>query len=174
MRKFLRLGQLGGLAGFLIFLSACGHPPPRQIAPGEVNIRKVGRLYTQYTASQKARVGPESLDALKKFAESLDEKTLTSLDLKKEELASVFVSPRDNEPYGIVPKVTPFTAEAVEPKTKGPPKGLPPERGPVSISPPKAVVYEKSGAGGTHLVFFNNGDLRELSSSDFAQVVPNP
>jgi hypothetical protein len=160
----------------LIFISACGHPAPRQIGPGEINIRKVGRLYMSYTGSQKTHVGPESLDALKKYAESLDEKALSSMDLKKEDLASLFVSPRDNEPYGIVPKVPAFAAEAAPPEPKkGPPsKGPPPERGPVTISPPKAIVYERSGAGGSHLAVFNSGELREISNADFPQIVPNP
>src|SRR5262245_41695197 len=94
-RKHSRLGRFGLLAACLVFVAACGHPPPRQSPAGEINIRKVGRLYTSYTATQKGNVGPASLDALKKYAESLDEKALNNLDLKKEELATAFVSPRD-------------------------------------------------------------------------------
>jgi len=178
-RKHSRFGRLGVLGGVLVFIAACGHPAPRQIAPGEINIRKVGRLYTSYTASQKTNLGPADLGILRKYAESLDEKALTNLDLKKEDLASVFVSPRDNEPYGIVPRVPSFGASATgaDPKPKGRGKVVekpPAERPPPPSDPPKPIVYEKNGAGGTHLVVFNNGEMREMSSADFSQVVPNP
>lgn len=179
-RKHSRFGRLGVLGGVLVFIAACGHPAPRQIAPGEINIRKVGRLYTSYTATQKGNVGPASLEVLKKYAESLDEKALNNLDLKKEELASIFVSPRDNEPYAIVPRVPPFIAAAAVPDPKGkslPGKGRPkgsPEQTQLSSGPPKAIVYEKTGAGGTHLVVFNNGELREVGNSDLSQFVSIP
>jgi hypothetical protein len=136
-------------------------------------------LYTSYTATQKGGTGPASLEALKKYAESLDEKALNNLDLKKEQLATAFVSPRDNEPYAIVPRVLPFGASAPlpDPKVKSLVKAVQKpssERPPPPSDPPKAIVYEKSGAAGTHLVVFNNGDLREVSNSELSQIVPIP
>jgi hypothetical protein len=177
-RRLLRLALTGGLAGALVMFAACSQPPPKPVSEGELNIRKFGRLYLAYAAAQKDHLGPASVEELKKFAEGLDEKRLAALDLKKEEINSVFVSPRDNQPYGIVPKVMPFGGEAAT-DTKAAPKGGPAFKGPPVmnksgvIAPPKVIVYEKTGSGG-RLVMMNNTDVHEVSDAEFTELVPNP
>src|SRR4051794_25800106 len=71
-----RLGRLGVLAGSLLFVAACSKPPPRDVTPGEVNIRNFGRLYLAYGATQKDGLGPATVEELKKFSAGFDEKKL--------------------------------------------------------------------------------------------------
>jgi hypothetical protein len=173
-----KLGRLAVLGLGLAWLVGCGSAPLREPPQVEKDIRKVGRLYMAYAHDQRNDMGPATLDELKKYAESLDEKKLTSHDLTKAELATIFTSLRDNQPYGIVPKVTPFGAEAMADlrgKGKGPGRGA--NKGlteATTIVPPKVIVYEKVGADGTHFVVFNNVEVREISDADFQQLVPNP
>jgi hypothetical protein len=178
-----KLGRLAVLGVGFIVMVGCGptQHAPREVPPGFGQIEKVGGLYLRYTSKSRDRAGPANLEDLKKFANGLKDDDLQELGLSKGDLATLFVSPRDQQPYGIVPKVRPLGAEAGGgppgrggPMRGGPPQGAGPPAGAGGSSvSPKGIVYEQVGEGGKRFVVLNSGIVVDVDDAGFQSFVPD-
>jgi hypothetical protein len=152
-----RAALWGGLALILAGCGSKGTPPPT----AEQNIQKFARVYGQYVARNQGRA-PASIDELKKFLGSQDQKVLTTLNLT--DVDSVFVSPRDNEPYVLV-----------RPKPRGAnrPGGPPPAPGspPPGNAASPVVAHEKTGSGGKRYVVFADTRVEEVDEERFKELI---
>jgi hypothetical protein len=134
------------LAGFIVGCSGGGGGGGAN--PTEQHINQMRQLYDAY----KGATGkpPASPKILKEWAQKQPQDKLALWI--KDPLDSVFISPRDGEPYGIAP----------------PPKGM------RAMGPPRVVIYEKTGVNGRRLVASGMATVDEMDEALFKELIPNP
>ena len=180
MRKSIamRVGQLGVLSLGLVVMTGCGsRPPARDQTAGEQSILKLGRLYTTFAELSKDGLGPASAEELKKYAKGLTDEKVSALGLNKGELDSLFISPRDNQPYQVQPKRHPAMGASGGAFMKGgvPGKGGPPGKGGALTPPgyglPGVLVNEQTGVDGKRLVFLSGYQIKEVDEAEFSKLL---
>jgi len=120
-----------------------GHAAKEQ--PAENNhILKVVSLWQDY----KTAIGhaPANADELKTWAKQQDQAKLTTHGI--DDLDKAFVSPRDNQPYGLVQTGTQMGGMT------------------------KVLVYEKTGVNGKRLTASSMGTAAEVDDQEFKRWVP--
>lgn len=147
MRRYysLRAALLGGFTVLACLVAGCHRQeevPPSQLAS---HILRMANLWNAYRIAHNKKI-PPSTEELTKWA-----KSLSPSDRKKyhiEDLDDILISPRDHEPYQVVPhpKMTPMGTSGL-------------------------VVYEKVGVNGRHAVGGNMGTAGELSDADLKKVL---
>jgi len=130
-----------------VLLAGCGSQR-RSEQREQSNLKPLVSLYVQCMGRGDP---PANEEQFKKFIASLPESRLADLGVKDRE--SLFVSPRDHKPYGIV----------YGPAAKSGPPG--PGGQPV-------IVYEQEGVGGKRWVASALGAIDEVNESQFHQLVP--
>jgi hypothetical protein len=96
---------------------------------------------------------PPNLEALKAFAHKADREELKVRGVTATDLDSIFVSARDNQPYGYR-----------RPKKGG---GVP------GVGSESVVFYEKTGVEGRHYVAYTTpGKVEEVDAARFQELVP--
>lgn len=120
-----------------------GKPPPE----GETHIRKMAGLWSAYRYNHGGKA-PKSTEELTKWARSLSPAKLK--DIGVDNLDDVLTSPRDHEPYQVLPK---------------PPMN---RMGIASV-----VVYEKTGVNGKHLTAGTRGNVGTLTDAELRDLGAN-
>jgi len=112
------------------------------------NLKAVASMYTEY-AGAHSNSGPPDLDSLKKFARTIDWRTLGSLGVDLNRLDEFFVSPRDKQPlqirYGLA--VTNLGLNA------------------------PLIAHEQTGVGGKKLAVYANNKIVELDEAALKQAI---
>jgi hypothetical protein len=146
----------------LVFAAACvvggcgsGGPVGEDRKPDEKHITRIASLYTDFKSTHKGRP-PRDTEELKNWVKGLKKEQLAARNIT--DLDTVFVSPRDNQPYVIA-------------KPPPPPKRMGPGGGPPAMG--AVIVYEKTGVNGKHMAANGMGYAYELSPEDFKQQVPD-
>jgi len=112
------------------------------------NLKAVASMYTEYSAAH-SNTGPTDLDSFKKFARTIDSRTLGSLGIELNRLDDFFVSPRDKQPLQIrfgVP-VTNLGQNA------------------------PLIAHEQTGVGGKKLAVYANNKILELDDAALKQAI---
>jgi hypothetical protein len=140
MHKGFEVLILLALGGWVGLLAGCGRQTggTKVASPAEVNLQKILRLYGEFQRSQHK--APANADELKAWAKKQSKEKLTEMSI--EDVDTVFISPRDNEPYEVVQ--------------------LPMGRGPL-------VAHEKTGVGGKRYVIGSTGTLVEMDQKQFEE-----
>ncbi len=135
-----------GPALVLALLPGCrGEVKPREQSPAEVSLQKLAGAWTEFASGQGRP--PADVDDLKDWARRRSVEFRIALGI--EDVETAFVSPRDQQPYVLVP---PSDAAG----------------GPDAI-----VACERSGVAGRRLVVNALGNVWEMSEADLRQKVPN-
>jgi len=167
----IKLGRVAVLAAIFAVLAGCGpRATPRDPTAGEQSIMKLGRAYMAFAGTAKDGLGPASADELKKWL-SADEKRLTDLSLSRADLDSMFVSPRDGQPYDVQPKrhPNPFITAGGGPPGRGGPKGAAAKI--PGYGQPGVLVNEKTGEGGKRMVFLSGSRVQEADEAEFNRLL---
>ena len=135
-------------AGLLLVFGLGCSSPPAVTVPERLPLRHLAVLYGRYRASHKGMV-PKDEAQFKEYIKSLDEKQLSSAGVSAAEIDSLFVSPRDNQPYDI--------------RYNDPP----PPDGP---NGPSAVVVERVGKGGKRMVAYSMGKVEEIDDAKYQKI----
>lgn len=152
--KATRLGFVVGCGLTLFFLpamSGCsrtGGSGTTDSIASEKNrhILQMASLYRTYRDTHNGKPAA-TVEVLKEWAQKQPKDQLEKII--HDPLDEVFISPRDQEPYGIVP----------------PPTGR-------RMGPQGVVVYETKGAGGKHLVATDTGNINAYDETTFKQAIP--
>jgi hypothetical protein len=138
-------------------LAGCGSKVTRADLPSEEkHILKLASLYSDFRA--KNGRAPSNIKELKDFAGRMSKEDREARGL--EDLEQAFTSPRDNQPYKVVPP------QAVRPAGKGGPPGPP---------MPMVIIYETTGVDGKRMVASGmGGGAFELTDERLREYVPNP
>ena len=144
----------------LVLVSGCGGTPVPQPA-GQTHIQELAGLYVYY-AKKHNDLGPASVDELRTWGNGLPATEKQNFG----EIDKLFISPRDHQPYKIVPKVS-LKAQLVTGKT---PVGGGQAR--PSMVTPKVIVYESSSDGGKRWVALSVGRAAKLvTEEEFTQLL---
>lgn len=138
------------LVSFLsVELIGCG--PESKVPTGDPaeNLRKLALSYVQF-AGQNRGMGPKDKETLKQFM-------IRRNGVPEQEAEARFISPRDNEPYGI--------RWGMRPTKPGPTPADTPE--------PEIIIYEAVGADGTRYVADGRMNILEYTEEEFAKAVPD-
>jgi len=149
----LRVRALVGLALLGCFLLGCGGYGGRggegEIMPSDgSHILQMNALYGNYRLANNKP--PPSPEALKEWAKKQPQDKVAKWI--NDPLDSVFISPRDHEPYCIAPA----------PKTQH------------YMGPQRVVIYEKTGVKGKRMVANGMGYSQEMDETALKTFVPNP
>jgi hypothetical protein len=131
----------------LFGLTGCAGPAP-VANPEKLPLRHLAILYGQYRNSHMGKA-PKDEAEFKKFLNSLDATQLAAAGLDKSEVDSMFISPRDKQPYAI------RYGDA------------PPAPGPDG---PSVVVFEKQGVAGKRYVAYTTGEIEEVDEAKFQKI----
>jgi hypothetical protein len=136
------------------FIAGCGEKVTKSdLAPEEKHILKLASLYTDFR-SKNGRP-PKDIDELKGFTRKMSQQDLAARGI--DDIDKAFISPRDNQPYKLVPP------QAAKPVGKGGPPM------------PMVVVYEQTGVNGMRMVASGvGGGAFELDDARLREYVPNP
>jgi hypothetical protein len=139
------------LALALVSLVGCSQGPTKSdLPPEEKHILKLASLYSDFRG--KNGRPPKTIDELKAFAKKMSPEDLRQRGI--EDVDKAFISPRDNQPYKLVPPQPP--------KRGGPPM-------------PIVVVYETTGVDGKRMVASGmGGGAFELDDEKLREHVPKP
>src|SRR2546430_2512511 len=127
------------LAGWIVFLVIGCSSPQGPASPERVPLRHLAILYGQYRNSHQG-VPPKDGAQFKQYIKSLGAPQLTAAGVSEAEVDTLFVSPRDGQPYEV--------------RYNNPP---PADDG----GGPAAVVVEHSGKNGMRLVAYSTGQVDE-------------
>lgn len=141
-----QMGLVALLGGFCFGISGC-EPKGKEPSQTEKQVKGLAIFYGRYTAMNKGRVPPNEAE-FKKFIKTMQPTELEVNGADPANLDPYFISPRDNEPFGIAYR-TPTAAP--------------------SSSGAGTVVWEKTGAGGKRYVADGLGKVEELDEVTFNQ-----
>jgi hypothetical protein len=143
-RRIVLALALGALVG-------CNRGPTKtDLPPEEKHILKLAALYSDFRG-KNGRL-PKTIDELKAFARKMSPEDLRQRGI--DDLDKAFTSPRDNQPYKLVPPQ--------RPKRGGPPF-------------PMVILYEATGVDGKHMVASGmGGGAFEWDEATLRQNIPNP
>lgn len=113
------------------------------------NLKALAVLWGKYSNKNRG-AGPSSEADFKKWIKSLPGSELEALNVNGVVADSIFVSPRDNQPYGIALKVVQT--------------GIPNPNGPGMM-----VVWEQTGVNGKRMVSDMLGRIEEIDQATFEQ-----
>ena len=113
--------------------------------PGEAEMQKMLSLYQDYLGENKAK-SPASIDQIKGWLRKKSADQLKQMQV--DDIEKACTSPRDNQPYVVVPKPDTSAATAV-------------------------VLYEKTGVNGKRFVGTSVGRVFEPEPDQFRDLVPN-
>ena len=139
------------LACLVLASIGCGAKSVPQ-PPTEANLKTLYVLFGQYTGQNRGQSPPDAA-AFKKFVQSLDAEQLKSLTDK--DVDSLFISPRDNQPYVIHYKA---------------------EMGVPGVGTPDApgggwLAHEETGVNGKKYLLLSTGIIEEVDAQRFAEIV---
>jgi hypothetical protein len=108
LRSIARLAALG-LGVLALATAGCEASSPKlrsrdAIPPGEAELRKIVSLYIAYAKANNNK-SPANAEQLKAWAKGLPKAKLQEFEI--EDLDKVFVSPRDNQPFVVIPRTGP-------------------------------------------------------------------
>jgi hypothetical protein len=150
LRNVRAIGWAGsGFAAVIILAAGCSGKVVKAREDPKSHIKQLGILYGRFTGEHQGR-GPANEKEFKDYIRKMDADQLPA-GIDKANVDALFVSPRDNQPYGIVYGVSP-----------GPP-------GPQGST---VTVYEKTGVDGKHYVFMGAGQVEEVDDAKLKQLVP--
>jgi hypothetical protein len=132
----------------LIFVGLGCSSPPAPNAPERVPLRHLAILYGKYRNVHRGNP-PKDEAAFKQFIKGLDENQLAAAGVSAAEVDTLFVSPRDGQPYDV--------------RYKDPP----PAEGPDGLP---AVVAEKVGKGGKRMVAYSTGKVEEVDEARYEKI----
>jgi hypothetical protein len=146
----------------VVAVAGCGsRRPPQNVLDAENHFRNAGKVYMKYF--QQNRKGPASEKELADFLAKLSDKELQDMGIQPSERDKVLVSPRDGQPYGVVPNVDMTMMMGGQMKMKKPDA---PSRPPIGM-------YEKVGSGGKRYVWYvTGGGLQLLDEQAFKEALP--
>jgi hypothetical protein len=132
-------------AGWRVLLLAspilgCGGAP--QADPARSNIQQLAVLCGRY-ATQNKGAPPKTLDQLKKFAKAQGAASEVSG-------GDLFISPRDQEPYVLIPQAQ---------------MGVP------GVGEKKMLLHEKTGSGGKRYVVYSTIEIEEVGDARFQELL---
>jgi hypothetical protein len=139
-----------GLGALALAAAGCGPPSPKLhsrdvIPPGEAELKQIASLYLEYT-KHNGNKSPATAEQLKAWAKGQPKDKLTELGI--EDVDKVFISPRDNQPFVVIPKTGP--------------------------GPGRVIAYEATGVKGKRYVAAGQGSVREVSEETFRGMLPQP
>lgn len=157
----VRLASLVLIAGVAFVLTGCTGRVSKSTLDAEAHMRNAGKVYTKFMQENRGR-GPTSEEELANFLKKLSDKDLETLGINPAEKDKVLISPRDGQPYGIVPNVDMTSMMGNKMKSK-----------PGAPSRPPIAMYEKRGSGGKRYVWFvAGGGVTEMEEEKFKEEVP--
>ncbi|SRR5258708_583316 len=130
----------------LLLMLGCGRKGSFEKTSDERHILKMLAIYREYQTTH-GNNPPANTEELKAWAKTLKPEKLTALSV--DDLDSAFISPRDNQPYGIAPVGT------------------------QRMGMSEIVVYETAGVGGKRMTVGSTGSVRELKEDEVKRIVPN-
>jgi hypothetical protein len=134
------------LIGYLVYRGlGIGGVAPREQTTAEVNIQKIATIYREFTDAHRGKA-PANVEELKAWATKLKKDKLTQLGIDDPEQA--FTSPRDKQPYVVVPTRMNM------------------------LQPDMFVAYEKVGVGGKRLGVTAMGREFEVPEENLKYHVP--
>jgi hypothetical protein len=119
--------------------------PPSE---SERNLKALSVFYGRFTGQNRGK-GPTNEADFKKFVHSLNPEMISSFGLDPNNLDKAFISPRDNEPYGVA-----YTVSANSPGANG-------------VAP--MVIWEQKGVHGKHYIADALGKIEEIDEATFQQ-----
>ena len=148
LNVFLLLGMSASIILFCAFPLGCGGQRASRERE-ESNLKPLAVFYGQFTGRHRGR-SPANEAEFKEFLRSLSSEQLATFNVTDPE--SLFVSPRDQEPYVII---------------YGSPSG-PPGPGGAPV-----IAYEQVGVGGKRFVASSIGAVEEVDEARFKELVPD-
>jgi hypothetical protein len=134
----------------LAFLSsACNQEKP--MSETEKNLKALTVCYGRFISQNRGK-GPPNEAEFKKFIRALPQETLGSVGVDSANVDKLFVSPRDNEPYGIA-----WNASGGAPGPGGAPM----------------IIWEQTGVNGKRFVSDFLGKIEEIDEATFKQRLSN-
>lgn len=159
----VRLVSVALALGVAAVLGGCAGRVSRSTLDAEAHFRNAGKVYTKFMQDNRGK-GPSSEEELANYLKKLPDQELEKMGIDPKERDKVLISPRDGQPYGIVPNVDMTMMMGNQMKMKGKPGG--PTRPPIAM-------YEKKGSGGKRYVWFvAGGGVTELEEEKFLEEVP--
>jgi len=138
---WLRAGGLLVCAALGCAASGCASGAPEVEQPdAEVRISRLLHLYQAY--AQKHQKGPPNEQALKEFAAKLTSKEKEDFSIG-DDVEGIFVSPRDNKPFGILYNVR------------------------LDPSQNRAIIWEETGKDGMRYVALSIGYVTQCDEQTF-------
>ena len=132
----------------LLFVGLGCSSPPAPNAPERVPLRHLAILYGKYRNAHRGAPPRDEAD-FKKFITGLDPAQLAAAGVTAAEVDTLFVSPRDGQPYDV--------------RYNDPPPAAGPDG-------PAAVVAEKVGKGGKRMVAYSTGQVDEVDEAQYQKV----
>jgi hypothetical protein len=129
----------------LLFVGLGCSSPPAPNAPERVPLRHLAILYGKYRNAHRGAPPRDEAD-FKKFITGLDPAQLSAAGVSAAEVDTLFVSPRDGQPYEV--------------RYNDPPQA----------DRPAAVVAEKVGKGGKRMVAYSTGQVDEVDEAQYQTV----
>jgi hypothetical protein len=141
------------------------------VTEAQTNLQSISVAYMKFIQKHNM-TPPKSEDEFKTWVKSLPAKELEDMRIKDKE--KVFISPRDNQPYVIVPNVAMpgagMGSSGGSPPAKG--EGGPPRN--AGTGKPPVVAYEKTGVGGKRMIaFLMGGGTMEVNDEQLKEYVPS-
>ena len=112
----------------------------------EKNLKALAVFYGQFTGQHRGQA-PANEAEFKKYVQSLPAAQIQAFGLDPNSIDKVFVSPRDNEPYGVV-----YRSKSSTPGQAA-----------------TMVIWEQKGSGGKHYVADALGKVEEIDEATFQQ-----
>jgi len=137
----------GAVFGICLATFACSSEGKPQ-SEEERNLQALAVFYGRFM-SQHRGIGPSSEDEFKKFVKARTPAELENFGIAPDKVDQVFISPRDNAPYGIALKI---------------PSGVPKPDGSAVM-----VLWEQKGVNGKRFVADAIGRIEEIDEATFQQ-----
>jgi hypothetical protein len=133
----------------LICLVGCGGATPDSATSksNKTNIQRLGNMYQMFQFKHKFR-GPEDEAEFKEFLKGVAPSILEPRGIDPNDIDSLFICERDNEPFQIRYNVPTSTRGSTE-----------------------AVIFENTGNGGPRMVGFLNMVQREVAAEEYNQLL---
>jgi hypothetical protein len=147
-------GVIGGVVLLVLLVMWIGNArvPSKAVRDAETHIQDAGKIFMKYMQKNRG-AGPSNEKQLADFLKSLPQAELEATGIKDRE--NVLISPRDNQPYGVVPNQSMMRMSG---KSDG---GTP------------VALYEKTGVGGKrYVLFLMGGGFTEMNDEQFRKAVP--
>jgi len=151
---------VAALVGVLVTLLIGCSRVSKDTLDNESHFKRAGMVYTKFMQKNRGR-GPANEKELADFLNSLPQADLDAMGITDK--ANVLISPRDGQPYGIVPKVDMSMM-----------MGGGPRREKQAFTKPPIAMYEKTGSGGKRYVFYvTGGGVSLMDDQAFREAVPD-